>query len=186
MLRGLLLLGVFLMVGCGTDCPPGFVAGRDECRFDEASVLDFVSHMDDGSLVKVNKEAYLPPYSSKPYMRNTWVSPVKINDDRDDDRTAADLFKSIDQDNWSDPLEDEFPVGTVIIHEAVNREEAHGVEIKRDDYEDDIGRPWWMVMVYDDGSYQEPDPAWDYGCYECHSESYRPSEGLWGVPTMAK
>ncbi len=175
-------LGLLLLpAGCAApECPPGFVQGAEECEFDQDAVLQLVRTMDAGALVKLNAEPYIPPYSSNPIERNVWVSPVPVPDWG---IAATDLYLTIDQDDWSTPLEVEFPVGTVIIHEAVNREEPHGVEVKRDDYVDETGRPWWLRMVYDDGTIDEtPREA----CADCHTESYRPTEGLWGVPTFAK
>lgn len=168
---------------CGDPpCPPGFTPGDTigECAFDEPAVLDLVRTLEEGPLVKLNPEPYIPPYSSNPIARNVWVSPVAIPDE---DTLASDLYLSIDQDEWATPLDVAFPVGTVIVHEAVNGEEAHGVEVKRDDYVDETGRPWWMAMVFDDG---EIDVTPREACADCHTAPWRPTEGLWGLPTSAK
>ncbi len=182
--RPLLLAVVFLSNAClpwsDGACPAGFSGEAAGCAFDEAAVLDLVTHMDDGQLVKVNAEPYMPVYSSTPMLRNVWVSPLNVPDS---DLTADELYGTIDQDNWWEPMEDTFPVGTVIIHESVDRIEAHGVEVKRDDYADEMGRNWWLAMVNDDGTlddgYREP-------CANCHNEGYRVTAGLWGVPEYAK
>ncbi|GDX80871.1 hypothetical protein LBMAG42_26820 [Deltaproteobacteria bacterium] len=47
-------------------CPVGFVVaidtgGEDVCAFDEPSILDLVRTFDEGALVKVNTEPYMPP-----------------------------------------------------------------------------------------------------------------------------
>ncbi len=178
------------ILACAPDlqCPVGFVeaddtASRAQCVFDEASILALVRTFDDGELIKVNAEPYMPPLSATPIRRNTWVSPVAV--ECAEDLTAPELFLSIDQDDWSHDLDHDFPVGTVIIHEAVDGEEAHGVEVKRSDYEDDLGRDWWLRMVTSNGVIEEP-AQYGQACSSCHNESTRPSEGLWGVPEFAK
>ena len=174
-------LSLLLFLGCQpVECPVGFVADQDTCAFSEARIRKLVQHMDAGDLVRVNREPYMPPYSAWPILRNSWVSPVPVPGEN---YTADALFKSIDQDNWADPLEADFPVGTVIIHEAVNREESHGVAVKRDDYTDEMGRNWWLRMINDDGTLDDTPRQ---PCADCHNDAYRPSEGLWGVPSDAK
>lgn len=175
----LLFAAPLALTSCALSCPPGFPETGGVCRFDEAAVLDLVRGLGDDNLVKVNEDPYMPVYSATPIERNAWVSPVPLPDGR----TADELYLEINQDDWSTELDAAFPVGTVIVHEAVNREEAHGVEVKRDDYHDETGRSWWMRMVYDDGSYDTSDRE---ACADCHQEDWRPTEGLWGIPTSAK
>lgn len=186
---------VLALSGCAPEgqCPPGFLRSDEACVFDEPSVLDLVGTMSEGALVQVNREPYMPPMSATPILRNVWVSPVPVVPDCDTTaadtvaQTAPELYFAIDQEGWGPALEVAFPVGTVIIHEAVNREEAHGVEVKRDDYVDDLGRDWWLRMVYDDGTIDDQsDDPYAQPCSSCHNEGVRVTEGLWGIPAAAK
>ncbi|HNH49938.1 MAG TPA: hypothetical protein PKY30_23035, partial [Myxococcota bacterium] len=72
----------------------------------------------------------------------------------------------------------------VVVHEAVDREEPHGVAVKRADYTNDRGGPWWFQMVFEDGTFDTSQPY--QPCMDCHAADWRPTEGLWGVPTFAK
>ena len=165
-----------LVLLLGSCMPWGLSAGP----FNEADVLELVRTLGQNELVRVNPEPYMPVYSARPMLRNVWISQLPVpNSDLD----TVDLYASIDQDNWWEPMEDVFPVGTVIVHESVDREEAHGIEVKRDDYVDDLGRNWWLAMVDDGGVIQD-----SYGapCSDCHNEEYRVTAGLWGVPESAK
>jgi hypothetical protein len=165
-----------------TVCPPGFTADDDGvCKFDEDAVTDLLTHFDDGSLVQVNADPYMPVWSATPIRRNVWITRLAVEDSP---MNTVGLYRMINQDDWSNALPAKFPVGTVIVHEAVDREEPHGVEVRRDDYEDDAGRGWWMRMIDDDGVIE--DPSARSACSECHNEEQRPSEGLWGIPVTAR
>jgi hypothetical protein len=76
-------------------------------------------------------------------------------------------------------------VGTVIVHEAVNGEEGHGIQIRRaDDWDDGFGRHWWFTKLYDDGTV---DDRVCTPCVSCHSSDLLPgSDGLWGTPRERK
>jgi hypothetical protein len=123
----------------------------------------------------------MPPYSYTPILRNAWISQLPVDGTNMD---TVDLYRSIDQDDFGSSLAYEFPVGTVIVHEAVDREEPHGVEVKRDDYVDNGGRDWWMRMINDEGTI-EPEGTRE-PCEDCHNNTWRASEGLWGVPTFVE
>lgn len=175
---------LLLLAACAVEpCPPGFADGAEpgQCEFDEAAVRALVADLHDGPLVEVNEEPYLPVYSATPIRRRVWITPLRVEGTVMD---TVDLYLSIDQDDWSSPLVAPFPVGTVIVHEAVDGEEPHGVEVKRDDYEDELGRQWWLRMIDDEGTIE--DPSAREACADCHNKDYRPSGGLWGIPTSAK
>ena len=59
-------------------------------------------------------------------------------------RDAAELYATIDPTDGGFALEEDFPVGTFIVHEAVNREEGHAIQVKlgpRDaEHFDELGR----------------------------------------------
>ncbi len=178
----ILLLPTLLACAEEATCPPGFsLDGEEVCQFDEAALTDLLTHFDDGSLVQVNAEPYMPPYSNTPIRRNVWISRLAIEDSP---MNTVGLYRSINQDDWETALPADFPVGTVIVHEAVDREEPHGVEVRRADYKDDAGRGWWLRMIDDDGVIE--DTTARQPCSDCHNEEQRASEGLWGIPTAAK
>jgi hypothetical protein len=81
----------------------------------------------------------------------------------------------------SDRIAHDFPVGTVFIHEAVNREEGHGVAVKRSDHTDEYnGSSWWYGKIFDDGT---DDTNTCNPCGSCHT---RPeTDFVWGVPVSA-
>ncbi|MCB9698807.1 MAG: hypothetical protein H6738_18645 [Alphaproteobacteria bacterium] len=163
-------------------CPPGHVDSLGGCVFDEATAIDLVTTFDQGDLEKINGEPFLQIVSATvPIERNVWVTPTPVVVEDDTlELTAADLYRQIDPDHLA-PLDGDFPVGTVIVHEAVNREEGHAVQIRlADDYDDGFGRHWWFAKVFDDGTLDE-NPC--NPCSDCHNSAVRPeSDGLWGVP----
>lgn len=176
------VLGLVLTTGCDSApaCPPGFLDLEGTCTFDEGSVLELVRTMDEGVLVKANSEPFIQ-VTGVSIERNVWISQIEVPEMPELD--SLDLYLSIDPYDASAPLAAEFPVGTVLIHEAVNREEGHGVQVKRDDYENLVGGDWWFGKVYDDGTY---DINACSPCEQCHDPAPREaSEGLWGIPEEA-
>jgi len=142
-----------------------------------------VTTMAEGRLVRVNATPFMQVFGPS-LERNVWASPVPIRGMLGvAERDAAALYRTLDPASEGAPLEAAFPVGALFIHETVNREEGHTVQVKRDDYADERGRPWWFAKVYDDGSYDLNDCS---PCSGCHNEGSRPnSEGLFGVPRHA-
>lgn len=173
--------------GCGNDtvvvepddaCPPLFTRGPEGCVFDEEQVVRTAQTFRDGQLVKINDEPFLQVFGN-PIRRNVWVSPIPLPDGR----TAADLYRTVDP--LSEVVLDAaFPVGSIVVHEAVDREEGHAVQVRREDtWDDGNGRHWWFVKYFDDGTV---DDSACTPCEACHSATLRPgSDGLWGVPRDA-
>lgn len=176
------LLPVALLAACGEalvpsdPCPPTFALAEDgQCAFDEEAVLELVRTFDDGGLVRVNDEPFEQIYGTL-IQRNVWITPLPLPGGG----TAATLYAGIDPDDNVTPLAQDFPTGTVIVHEAIDREEGHGVQIKREEgWVGEDGRDWWFGKIFDDGSY---DPNECSPCEMCHSDANRPmTDGLVGV-----
>jgi hypothetical protein len=137
-------------------------------------------HFDDGQLVRINDEPF-EQVMGPGLTRNVWVSPVPLDDAPG---TAVDLYRLIDP--FSDEeLPVEFPIGTLIVHETVDRIEGHTVQVKLgDDHADENGRTWWFGKYFDDGT---PDEAECSPCIMCHNPSMRPAtDGLFGVTFDAR
>jgi len=167
-------------------CPPGFVEGAEGCEFDELAVVEVLRSFDDGSLVRINAVPFVQTMGPN-LLRNVWVSPVPINNavlSAGPQMDAADLYMEVDPYDHEAILSAEFPIGTLIVHETVNREEGHTVQVKLGaDHADENGRDWWFGKYYDDGT---PDTNDCSPCTTCHTSDARPnSDGLWGVPREA-
>jgi len=160
-------------------CSPGFVEDDGACLFDEVAVADLMRTLADGRLEKVNDAPFLQ-VMGPPLERNVWVTPIPVEGT---DLTAADLYRLVVPDRH-EPLPAAFPVGTLIVHETVDRSEGHTVQVKLDeDYDDGAGRSWWTGKFYDDG---EPDLNDCTPCIACHNHEAQPeTEGLIGVPDIA-
>ncbi len=165
-------------------CPPGFTQDGLDCVFDEVAVADLMTRFDDGSLVKINATPFEQTIGPQ-LVRNVWVSPVPIVGARglEGAQDAAALYREVDPFS-EEMISGEFPVGTLIVHETVNREEGHTVQVKMGgDYEDETGRDWWFGKYYDDGTEDTNDCT---PCWSCHTLEVRPNtDGLWGVPREA-
>ena len=165
----------------GDGCPPLFRDGPYGCLFDEDAVNEVAQTFRESDLEKINNEPFLQVVTlGTPILRNVWVSPVPL---LDGSRTASDLYRMINP-HASDQLDADFPVGTIIVHEAVNGEEGNGIQVRREDtWDDGSGRPWWFAKIFDDGTLDENPCS---PCVACHATTVRPgSEGLWGVPREA-
>ncbi|MFZ5476999.1 MAG: hypothetical protein ACOZNI_09520 [Myxococcota bacterium] len=178
---------ILLFLACApvddTPCPPGFVVDIFDgaCVFDEDSVVDVVVNMDSSGLVRVNAEPFVQVMGPA-FERNVWVSPVPSREEPGADALA--LYLAIDPEDPDGELWADFPVGTLLVHETVNREEGHTVQVKRDDWLDENGRGWWFGKYYDDGTKDENACT---PCVACHNGDTRPgTEGLWGVPHHAR
>jgi hypothetical protein len=173
-----IIVPVVALAACADpSCPVGFVLTDGVCAFNEAAVQETVRALGSDQLVRVNAEPFVQVLGTQ-YERNVWVSPVPVPEVEGLD--AAALYAMLDPGDGSIRLEAAMPVRTLIVHEAVNREEGHAVAVKRDDYLDENGRAWWMAKIWDDGSFDENACQ---PCSDCHSDNVRPnSEGLWGVP----
>lgn len=182
--RILLALSV-LFAGCAesvasSNCGPAMIDVAGACVFDEAAALDLITHFDDGSLVKMNRTPFAQ-YVGDQLTRNVWLAELPV---ADSELTTVDLYDLVDPTDNTTVLPADFPAGTVIVHEAVERSEGHGVLVKRDDgYENAAGEPWWFGKVYDDGTY---DLNACLPCESCHTEIRAGTEGLWGVPVEAR
>lgn len=171
----------FIMEPAPADgCTPGFVEEDGACVFDEMAVAELMRTFEQGELEKVNVASFTQ-IMGPPLERNVWVTPLPVEGT---DLTAADLYQLVV------PFDDArlpaaFPVGTLIIHETVDRSEGHTVQVKLDDdYDDGAGRSWWTGKYYDDG---EPDLNDCTPCIACHNMDARPeSEGLIGLPDDAR
>jgi hypothetical protein len=176
-------------------CGPGFVMTEAGCEFSEEAVAEVVRTFDQGSLVLVNAEPFMQEMGTN-IRRNVWVSPTPLDsgDDESADAstfagasdnalTAVDLYLLIDPSEYDTDLPEEFPVGTFILHEAVDREEGHGIQVKLSEPKEEDGRDWWFGKMFDDGKVDETECS---PCIACHNDDVRPTnEGLWGVPTTA-
>ena len=181
-IRPLAALSSLLLTACAPECPVGFADQDGTCVFDEEAVLDLVTHFDDGSLVKINEEPFMQVLGDT-FERNVWMSELPLPGGGREDTT--DLYRRIDPNRGDVVLDEEFPVGTLFIHEAVNREEGHGVLVRRDDLDGDTLIPgWWAAKVFDDGTF---DLNCGMPCEMCHAPSMRPdTQSLWGVPLDAR
>ncbi len=163
-------------------CPIGFVDSPQGCVFDEASIQDLMGDFDAGELVRINREPFLQTVGT-PLLRNVWVSPVALEGAPAGPRDAAELYALVDPEEVNGELPADFPVGTVVVHEAVDREEGHGVQVKLGEPVDELGRDWWFGKLYDDGAH---DTEVCTPCVVCHTAELRPgTDGLWGVPADA-
>ncbi len=160
-------------------CPVAFVVNPIDgaCIFDEASVLELVTRFDDGTLAKVNDEPFVqvmdPGIRRNVYMTDYAIGETGVG--------TVELYETVSP-SGSDELTLTFPVGTLIVHEAVDREEGHGVLVKRHRSFDNLnGTDWWFGKVYDDGTY---DTNACTPCTACHVRNE--TEGLWGIPTVAQ
>lgn len=191
-MRNLLPLLILTLPACDVDpdadpldaerpelCPPGFVDDGDGCAFDEDAVIEVMRTFDQGDLVKVNDVPFMQVMGPS-LERNIWVSPVPVPGT---DMTAVELYALV-RPMMDEPLPAEFPVGTLIIHETIDRSEGHTVQVKRgEDYDDGFGRNWWTGKFFDDG---EPDQDPCSPCVMCHNDDMRPdSDGLYGLPDDA-
>lgn len=175
----------WLLAGCDDTvfvepCPPAFALGPEGCVFDEDAVAEIARTFDAGGLVRINAAPFRQ-YAGSSIRRNVWVTPVPLGNGQD----AVDLYLGVDPTSVApvgDPLA--FPVGTVVVHEAVDREEGHGVTVRREEgWTDEEGRGWYMAKLFDDGT---PDAVPCTPCVACHSDAARPAtDGLWGVPPSA-
>jgi hypothetical protein len=185
MWRGWLVL--VASVGCddvvvGNPCPPTFREEEDgSCVFDEDAVVELAQTFRNGDLEKINAEPFLQVFAAGPRIRrNVWVTPLDL---REGVGSAADLYAEVDP-AADTVLDRRFPVGTVIVHEAVDGEEGNAIQVKRErGYDDGFGRQWWFTKIHEDGT---PDDNPCAPCVTCHSLDIRPgSDGLWGVPREA-
>ncbi len=163
-----------------SECPPAFEANRDgACAFSEAAVARIMKTYDNGELVKVNAEPF-PQITDSDVMRNVWITPLPTVQGLD----TVDLYTLIDPDG-STELPAAFPVGTVIVHERVDRAEGSTVQVRRElGYANEGGGPWWFGKFYEDGT---PDNNDCLPCWTCHTLDMHPdTEGLWGVPMEAR
>lgn len=186
---------VLLIVGCAPEnvdpaedrCYPGYEPGPLGCVFSEDATADTIRHMDDGRLVKINAVPFLQEMGPS-LNRNVWVSPVPVPDWFDPNTgmqlDAADLYMLVDPSS-NDVLPAEFPIGTLIIHETIDREQGHTVQVKVGGatFLDENGRDWWFGKYFDDGLPDENDCT---PCTTCHNDGVRPeSDGIMGVPRSA-
>jgi hypothetical protein len=176
MLRSIALLPLLLACDAELVCAPGFVNVDEVCSFSEAEVASLMTRFDQGELVKINSEVFMD-YAVN-VERNVWVSPVPLGEDTL--LTAVDLYQEIDPNDDETILSQDFPVGTLIVHERIDGFEGHTVQVKLGaDFSDELGRDWWFGKFYDDGTADEVacEP-----CENCHSQEQRPNtDGLWGV-----
>lgn len=184
MTRSLLALA---LAGCddllaeSATCPPAFSSDETgACVFDEDAVAALVRTFEDAGFVKINAEPFLQIYGTQ-IERNVWVTPLRTPGLR---ITASDLYAAVDPDAPDRPLIDDFPVGTVIVHEAIDRTEGHGVRVKREPgWDSEDGHSWWFGKIFDDGT---PDENECSPCTDCHGPSVLlPTEGLVGVTREA-
>ena len=184
--RFVLALASIPLLGCQPDsplgelaCPAGSLPKDGACAFDEPSVVELIRSMGDGPLEKVNATEFRQQFGPS-FARNVWVLPVPVEGHALD---AVDLYRAIDPEAAGNTLQAPFPIGTVIVHETVDREEGHTVQVKRNDWQDANGRSWWFGKFFDDGTADEVPCT---PCEACHTLTMRPgSEGLWGVPREA-
>jgi hypothetical protein len=162
-----------------TSCSPAFVRVGSDCVFDEGAVQELIQSFEQGRFEEINAAPFVQIYGDA-IERNVWVTRTPLGDGT----TAADLYRSIDPARGDQVLDRAFPVGTVIVHEAVNREQGHGVQVRREDgFVADDGGAWWDGKLFDDGTFDE-NPC--NPCSDCHSPDARPgTEGLVGVTREA-
>lgn len=173
-------LFALLLAACGaadgTPCSPGFVATDDGCEFDEDEMLALAGHFDDGSMERVNAEPF-DQVMGEALERNVWVAGPMSSLGLD----AATLYRGLDPSQGVSPLPAEMPVGTVLVHEAVNGEQGHGIMAKIATYEEAGEDSWFAAKVWPDGMLDLSD------CNPCESCHVREStERLWGVPPDAR
>jgi len=167
-------------------CSPGFVDTADGCEFSEEAVIEVMRTFDDGQLVKVNRVPFEQTLGVR-VERNVWISPLPVELDDGSTTDTVELYRLVD------PLDDQavlpaaFPVGTLIVHETIHREEGHTVQVKLGDqageHADENGRDWYFGKFHDDGT---PDEIACTPCSTCHNDWYRPgTDGLIGVPEEA-
>jgi hypothetical protein len=127
----------------------------------------------DGDLERINDRPFVQLFGDEPLLRrNVWVLPLAL----DDGRTAANLYATIDPDAEDSEIDAAFPVGTIIVHEAVDGEQANALQIRAGDH-------WEFAKYFEDGTL-DAEPCTP--CVSCHSLDTRGgSEGLWGVPRDA-
>ena len=153
----------------------------DGCAFSEEAVQAVVSNLENEGLVLINPEPFMQLFGTL-VRRNVWVSPVALDAPTAELADAVDLYALVDPE-VSEALPAAFPIGTLIVHEAVDREEGHGVQVKISHGDGKTDTGWWFGKIWDTG---EPDENACAPCIECHSPVHRqPSEGLWGVPASA-
>jgi hypothetical protein len=172
-------LTVAMVWGCddptvGAGCPPLHERRGGECQLQEAAA---VARTFRDALELVNDEPFLQVVAAgTPLLRNVWISSLPLGDGR----TTVDLYRTIDP---SEPTEidGDFPIGTVLLHEAVDGSEGNTMQVHLGpEYDDGNGRHWWFGKYYEDGL---PDDEPCTPCTACHSNELRPgSDGLWGVP----
>jgi hypothetical protein len=176
-------MGLAITSGCNDvlferPCPAFFVRGASGCVLAEERVADLARTFRDGQLARINAAPFQQLFGSS-IRRNVWVSPIELPDGR----TAADLYRTIDPER-DVVLDGAFPVGTIIVHEAVDQQEGHAIQIRREEaWDDGHGRHWWFGKYFDNGTLDDNPCS---PCTDCHSLELRGgSDGLWGVPRGA-
>jgi len=174
-------------------CVPGFVPGEDGCVFSEEAVQATLRSFDGGALVKVNREPFYQAYGSN-FARNVWITELPVELDDGEVITTVELYAMIDPERPDQALPGRFPIGTMIVHETVHREEGHTVQVKLADRADDMVdsppdwieltdpvRPHWYTGKFFDDGVADEDPCTP--CTTCHNDDVRPdTEGLIGAP----
>jgi hypothetical protein len=153
----------------------GMIAGCDDATLgaiDQGRLVGVARTFRD-ELERVNDAPFEQIFSDGPLIRrNVWVTPLAL----DDGRTAADLYATIDPDEKDAEIDAAFPVGTIIVHEAVDGEMANAIQVRASDH-------WEFAKFFEDGT-QDREPCTP--CVTCHSlEARGGTEGLWGVPRDA-
>ena len=177
-------LALAMMVGCddltvGVPCPPMHERRGGACEF-QHDAAEWIARTFRDELELVNDEPFQQVIAAgAPLLRNVWITPLPLGDGR----TATDLYTEIDPFEPSE-IDSDFPIGTVLVHEAVEGTEGNTMQVHLGaGYDDGNGRHWWFGKYYEDGT---PDEVPCTPCTACHSNEVRPgSDGLWGVPREA-